>query len=125
MIAVATLAVIMANFAGQPVEINVTPGPGAWNGSALVGQPRLWIGEQAYQDAQHGHVFGLFTLLHEVGHTTGIADEHQADCYALHHLKAALRYWHLKPRALRDRLADAATMNRATLAMRQGYGCLR
>ena len=73
--------------AGRDVSITVdTELPGSWGGGAWPGLPYVYIGRDAYNDAQVGGGHGLMVLLHEWGHTTGIDDEADANCFALAHL---------------------------------------
>lgn len=89
MIAAATLAAALALVAGHPVQVNVNDeNPGSWGGSASVSLPWLNIGRDALTDAQRGGGRGLVVLLHELGHVSGIANESEANCFALAHLPA-------------------------------------
>jgi hypothetical protein len=101
--------VVASYVAGKPIVVTISPaGPGTWSGAALVGGDQVFLGEEAYRDAEQGGGVGLFLLLHETGHTTGIADEHAADCFSLAHIKGVLRdFWQLRPTAIAARYADA------------------
>jgi hypothetical protein len=122
LLAVAEMAALTADVAGRSVEITVSPtAPGSWGGAAFPGQPHIWIGQDAYQSARRGGV-GLVTMLHEIGHTTGIIEEHPADCFALARLRPVLRqYWHLSARQAESRYQDALAWSRS---MSSDYGCL-
>jgi len=86
-IAVATLTTALSLMVGHPVQIVTNNDhPGSWDGSAYPGYPVVNIGRDALGDAQNGGGRGLKILLHEVGHTTGITGEAEANCYALAHL---------------------------------------
>ena len=100
---------IASNVAGKQVTVVINSfGDGTWTGGAFVGGSQIFLGEDAYRDAERGGGVGLFLLLHETGHTTGIADEHTADCFSLEHIKPALRrFWHLRPQQVDERYDDA------------------
>lgn len=118
-----TIPAIIQLTVGHPITVTVTPGEGSWGGSASPGSPHLSIGRDAYRDAQHGGTQGLEVLLHEIGHTTGIENEHAADCYALDHLKHTLtELWH----RTRGQAQDAHDLA-VKLQHGQGakYGCVR
>ena len=102
-------SVVASNVAGKSITVTVDSyGVGTWSGSAFVGGNHVFLGEAAYRDAERGGGVGLFLLLHETGHTTGIADEHAADCYSLAHVKAALRaFWPLPSASINKRYEDA------------------
>lgn len=110
MIAAVSLAAIALATAGHPVQVTVTQE--TMVGHAILGQPHIWIGQQAARDARHGGAIGLLTFLHELGHTLGYGatpeTHYQADCYALAHFKPVLRrFWHLRPREIQQRYRDA------------------
>jgi hypothetical protein len=101
--------------AGRHIEITVTPD--RWNGRSFVGEPGIWLGRQAYNDAENGGSFGLLVALHEVGHTTGIGDttdvHYLADCFALAHMRQVLRrFWHVSGREAQARYGDALDNHR-------------
>lgn len=102
---------IASSVAGKPVTVAINSfGNGTWTGGAFVGGGEIFLGQDAYRDAERGGGVGLFLLLHETGHTTGIADEHAADCFALEHIKPVLRrFWHLRPQQV-DRRYGAALL---------------
>jgi hypothetical protein len=78
------------------------------HGGAFVGGNKIFLGEAAYRDAERGGGVGLFLLLHETGHTTGIADEHAADCFSLTHIRDVLRrFWQLRPVGIAARYGEA------------------
>ena len=81
------LQAAVSRVAGRQITITVdTELPGSWSGGAYPGLPFIFIGRDAYNDAQDGGGHGLTVLLHELGHTTGIENEAAANCYALQHL---------------------------------------
>lgn len=89
MTSLATIASALAMLVGHPVAVNVNDeNPGSWGGSSFPGATFVNIGRDAMTDAQRGGGHGLVVLLHEVGHTTGIENEAEANCYALAHLPA-------------------------------------
>src|SRR5919204_2882254 len=102
-------SVIASSVAGKPITVTVNSfGNDTWTGGAFVGGNKIFLGEAAYRDAERGGGVGLFLLLHETGHTTGIADEHAADCYSLAHVKAALRaFWPLPSASINKRYEEA------------------
>ena len=102
-------SVVASRVAGKPITVSVNSfGPGTWTGAAVVGGDHVFLGEDAYRDAKRGGGVGLFVLLHETGHATGIADEHAADCFSLAHLKSVLlRFWQLRPAGIAQRYDDA------------------
>src|SRR5947208_185707 len=102
-------SLVASSVAGKPVAVTIDSfGPGTWAGAAFVGGDQVLLGEDAYRDAERGGGVGLFVLLHETGHTTGIADEHAADCFSLAHIKGVLRdFWQLRPAGIAGRYADA------------------
>src|SRR5919201_4201442 len=102
-------SVVASSVADKPVTVTVDSyGGGTWAGSAFVGGSQVFLGQAAYRDAERGGGVGLFLLLHETGHTTGIADEHAADCFSLAHIKAALRaFWQLPSASINKRYEDA------------------
>jgi hypothetical protein len=102
-------SVVASGIAAKPIAVSVNAyGPGTWGGGAFVGSNHIFLGEDAYRDAERGGGVGLFLLLHETGHTTGIAGEHAADCFSLAHIKLALRrFWHLRPEQIDRRYGDA------------------
>jgi hypothetical protein len=102
-------AVIASYVAGKPIAVTISAvGPGTWSGAAFVGGNHVSLGEDAYRDAERGGGVGLFLLLHETGHTTGIADEHSADCFSLAHIKPVLRrFWQLQLSGIARRYGDA------------------
>src|ERR671935_1302035 len=101
--------VVASSVAGKAITVSIDPhGPGTWTGSAFVGDNKVFLGEEAYRDAERGGGVGLFLLLHETGHTTGIADEHGADCFSLTHIKTVVReFWHLPLARIDQRYRDA------------------
>lgn len=113
------LTVLAQAVAGKPIVILIGPSQG---GMTWVGGPVVMLDQQTYDEASTGQPLGLFILLHEVGHATGIADEGQADCFALKHFKWALRFFHLGKRAAQDRWLAALQVNRQHLTQRP-YGC--
>jgi len=102
-------SVVASSVAGKPITVAVDAfGSDTWSGAAFVGGDQVFLGEAAYRDAESGGGVGLFVLLHETGHTTGIADEHAADCFSLAHIKGVLRdFWQLRPAGIAARYADA------------------
>ena len=102
-------SVVASGIAGKPVAVTINAfGPGTWGGGAFIGGNHIFLGEDAYRDAERGGGVGLFLLLHETGHTTGIAQEHAADCFSLAHIKVALRrFWRLQPEQIDRRYAAA------------------
>jgi hypothetical protein len=115
------LSTIALALTGHPVEIScqseITTG---YSGNAFVGQPQMSLSKRVCNPRGKG--IPTFVFLHELGHTTGIEDEHEADCYAQHHLRAVLRkFWHeTKKRAQRE-YEDALEYN----SQLPGYGCGR
>lgn len=108
---------------GHEVKVTVTPGTGSWGGSASPGMPYLYIGRDAFRDAQHGGGHGLSVLLHELGHTTGITNEHETDCYALDHVKPALvELWHMSEKQAQAQYLIAVGFQNA---QSDDYGCIR
>lgn len=106
-------ALVASRVAGKSITVVINSyGRGTWGGGAFVGGDQIFLGEAAYRDAARGGGVGLFVLLHEVGHTTGIADtgiaEHDADCFALTHIKSVLReFWRPRLRQIQQRYDDA------------------
>jgi hypothetical protein len=102
-------SLIASSVAGKPVTVVINSfGNGTWSGEAFVAGDQIFLGQDAYRDAARGGGVGLFLLLHETGHTTGIADEHGADCFALEHIKPVLRrFWHLRRQKVDQRYGDA------------------
>src|SRR5919201_4992431 len=102
-------SVVASNVAGKSITVTVDSyGVGTWTGSAFVGDNKVFLGEEAYRDAERGGGVGLFLLLHETGHTTGIAAEHGADCFSLTHIKTVVReFWHLPLARIDQRYRDA------------------
>jgi hypothetical protein len=106
-------SLVASSVAGKPVTVSINAfGRGTWGAAAFVGGNQIFLGEDAYRDAEHGGGVGLFLLLHETAHTTGIADsgeaEHEADCFSLTHVKAVLRdFWHLRAGQIDLRYGDA------------------
>jgi hypothetical protein len=102
-------ALVASSVAGKPVSVAMNSfGNGTWTGGAFVSGDQIFLGQDAYRDAERGGGVGLFVLLHEAGHTTGIADDHIADCFALEHIKGVLRtFWHLRSRQVEQRYRDA------------------
>ena len=102
-------SVVASNAAGKPVTVVInTFGSGTWSGGAFVAGNEIFLGQDAYRDTQSGGGVGLFLLLHEAGHLTGIVDEHAADCFGLGHIKAMLRgFWHFRTRQVDQRYRDA------------------
>jgi hypothetical protein len=87
-----SLEAAISTLADRPITITVdTELPGSWGGGAWAGAPYIYIGRDAYNDAQIGGGHGLLVLLHELGHTTGIKNEAAANCFALNHLQSFLR----------------------------------
>lgn len=76
---------------GQPIEIS--PTADSWlGGHASIYVPgRIWVGATTLEAAGRGDPLALEVVLHEVGHTIGIANERQAGCFALRKLPGALR----------------------------------
>lgn len=63
----------------------------ACGGAALlVADPRNETGIANEDDYRKREAYGLFALLHEGAHVSGIADEHAADCFALGRMPSAL-----------------------------------
>lgn len=102
-------SLIASSVAGKPITVGINSfGQGTWSGGAFVAGDQIFLGEDAYLDAERGGGVGLFLLLHEAGHTTGISDDQMADCFALEHIKGVLRgFWHLRPRQVDRRYRDA------------------
>ena len=102
-------AVVASSVAGKPITVTVNSfGNDTWTGGAFVGGNKIFLGEAAYRDAERGGGVGLFLLLHETGHTTGIAAEHAADCFSLTHIKDVLRrFWQLRPVGIAARYGEA------------------
>jgi hypothetical protein len=100
---------VASSVAGKPVTVVINSfGNGTWGSGAFVAGDQIFLGQDAYRAAEGGGGVGLFLLLHETGHATGIADEHTADCFALEHLKGVLvRFWHLRPQQVDERYRDA------------------
>lgn len=100
---------VASSVAGKPVTVTIdASGPGTWAGSSVVGGNQVFLGEQAYRDAARGGGVGVFLLLHETAHTTGIADERAADCFSLTHIKSVLRrFWPFRPAGIAQRYGEA------------------
>ena len=108
--------------AGKPIVIvEVGAGP-VWVAQTWAGSSVITLSPRAYRLAASGAPLGIFTLLHEAGHATGISDEGAADCFALAHFRAALPAWHLNRRQRAVWWRDALAINRDALKQKP-YGC--
>lgn len=119
-----SLALVAIALAGHPVTVTCA-GTGVITGSAFAGQPHIWLSEPACKLARNGAGVGVWALLHELGHTLqAVPDEHDADCYAQHHLRGALRrFWHLRPARLRREERAALAFEDEAAAINPLYGC--
>lgn len=118
------LTAVALAMTGHTTTVTCTTDTG-FSGFASVGQPtvqpQVWISTPICRLAKKGDGIGVFVFLHEVGHTTGITDEHQADCYAMDHLYGALRrFWHQSVKTAR-----ANTREGIQYMWRFNYGCVR
>lgn len=116
------LTQIASTAAHKPITVTPDPASPASGQTPVVGGNQILLGTLVYRSAAHGDSYGLFILLHETGHATGITDEHQADCFALNHFKHALKVFHFTPKQQRWHWLDALEINRESL---NGYGCQR
>ncbi len=119
MVAPLLLAAIALWAGGKPVTVT-QQGTGYLGGSAMVGGNQITLTAPVYRMALHGDGIGVFALLHETGHTTGIADECLADRFGLQHLKAAYhRFWpKLTNRQVSSRYSDAVAFTKTN-----GHNC--
>ncbi len=75
---------------GGPVEIHPTSDSYLGGHASIYLPGHVWLGETTIEAAARGDELAVLILLHEVGHTVGIEDEHQAMCFALRKLPTAL-----------------------------------
>jgi hypothetical protein len=77
-----------ADIAGRRIVL----GPYACGGAVLLAaDPNNNSGLASVPNVQYREAFGLFALLHEMGHLVNGRDEHGADCFALAHYEDALK----------------------------------
>lgn len=108
MIGAVLLAAVALAAGGKPVTVGID-GTGYLSGNAVVGSDRLTLTAPAYRLAIRGGAVGVFLLLHETGHTSGIENECTADEYGLAHMRTAYRrFWpRLTGRQIAGRIATA------------------
>jgi hypothetical protein len=92
---------------GKPVTVTVE-GYGTLAGRAFVSGDQIWLSRESAKLAERGNGVGVFILLHETGHTTGLK-ECASDRWALAHLRKTLkRFWpRLKKSELDYRVREA------------------
>jgi hypothetical protein len=111
---------------GRLFQVMVSQDTG-YTGRSFVGgtQDSIWLSLSAYRDAERGGGAGVFVLLHEIGHTTGITNERQADCYALKHLRGTLQqYFGFNARQVQVRYRAALALERTMPAVYRVGVCL-
>jgi hypothetical protein len=83
---------IASDFNHRDILVTVTVGTG-YAGQAFVGgaEDKVWLTRLAYQGARRGDGQSVWVLLHEIGHTIGITDEHAASVWGYQHLVPVLR----------------------------------
>jgi hypothetical protein len=112
--------VIASAFNHRDFNVIESAGTG-YGGQAFVGgaDDKIWLTRLAYQGARRGDGQSVWILLHEIGHTLGLADEHAASVFGYQHLIGVLRRYY--GQSLKQARAGYRVAVLASRAMSQEY----